>query len=802
MKTDKNTNFLNESWNGMTHGEVSEQLRTLLKDMIDDIVTAGQSSSVGIADITTSESQEDGGVNTITITLTDGTVKTVSVRNGQSGGMVSTVDTAARAAIMELYRNLAGIAFVGDKPGISFNATSFQVQVFSSNLQGCAVVPYPESVSYGGRVVIAIRPAEGKTLDKVTLTDANIISRGAQGVTSHGYNSSTGDYEIVFDNVIGDINITVQNVTAADIPADQVSLNISAPNCSIEGSPGSRTYLGDSLDIIIRPNQGFVLSGSNAVSATMTGGGQLTITALQDGSVEIETGYVTGDINISAAATAVFSVTYNLTKCTKESGAPVSVLSGSSLDVDLTAEEGYTLDAASGARVTVRMANRAVTGAYDASTQTVRISQVTGNVVIEAEAVAVAVDPVVPSEGTPVLLRLLNITPDDETLTQDGNYWRGVIADTNSGYSVGLDVDSGCTSNNDLDVRVGGVRLTLGTDYTFADGKLAITAAALTGDVVITATAHTGTITVVSDAAVTGGITIDDTPVDLSNGTTTISKGSFGKLLFSDDAKSHITAIDFGGAVWEDDSINISTQDARKSCFKNMSKLVEVSGFVNRVNYKYGMFWGCSKLETIDTIGWGHKQGSENNVMSARIFYGCSSLTDIDASFLVTASDTSLSESFAGCTSLVTVTGLDTWDVSNITTMYCAFRGVKFETGGTLGLGKWNNASKLTQAQYMFDAYSSIGGCKCSAVVFGNVNFGNLTAAVGLFMPSNVKTLKFTTPTPPTVNQDYNVLKGCRGIYNNQVLSTGSIKVPTGSREAYIAAAGWSEFAGIITEED
>ena len=73
------------------------------------------------------------------------------------------------------------------------------------------------------------------------------------------------------------------------------------------------------------------------------------------------------------------------------------------------------------------------------------------------------------------------------------------------------------------------------------------------------------------------------------------------------------------------------------------------------------MFYGCSKLASLDVSGW----DTSRVARMPRMLSGCSSLTSLDASNWDTSCVTDMASMFSGCSSLASL-DLSSWDASNV----------------------------------------------------------------------------------------------------------------------------------------
>lgn len=137
---------------------------------------------------------------------------------------------------------------------------------------------------------------------------------------------------------------------------------------------------GSSYTATLTASTGYSIS---SVKITM-GGVDITSSAYTSSTRKISISKVTGDIVITAVATVIsYTVTKYLSDCSSSNSA-ITATYGSSYTATLTADSGLYLYAQN---VTITMGGRDITAsAYNASTKKITISNVTGNIVITAEA--------------------------------------------------------------------------------------------------------------------------------------------------------------------------------------------------------------------------------------------------------------------------------------------------------------------------------------------------------------------------------------------------------------------------------
>lgn len=143
--------------------------------------------------------------------------------------------------------------------------------------------------------------------------------------------------------------------------------------------------------------------------------------------------------------------------------------------------------------------------------------------------------------------------------------------------------------------------------------------------------------------------------------------------------------------------------------FNNCSSLksLNVTGLVGKnVTDIWGMFKGCSSLTTIYGMNTWDTSGLTGEQFA--LFQSCSSLESVDVSGLINKNVTDIASFFEGCSSLRSITGLNTWDTSGVTVLTCAFQGCSSLT--SLDLSSFN-LMKLEKAYAVFedcDALNSI----------------------------------------------------------------------------------------------
>ena len=140
--------------------------------------------------------------------------------------------------------------------------------------------------------------------------------------------------------------------------------------------------------------------------------------------------------------------------------------------------------------------------------------------------------------------------------------------------------------------------------------------------------------------------------------------------------------------------------------YQNLTSLLAIKtlGTTDQVTDMHNMFWGCGSLVDVSGLsGW--DVSNVTNMWS--MFGGCGSLVDVSGlSGWDVSNVTNMSGMFQGCGSLVDVSGLSGWDVSNVTNMWSMF-----EDCGSLVdvsvLSGWD-ISNVTYMEDMFNCCVSL----------------------------------------------------------------------------------------------
>ena len=141
---------------------------------------------------------------------------------------------------------------------------------------------------------------------------------------------------------------------------------------------GSEIAEGEAFSAVLTPSAGYAIG---TPTITMNGV-DVTSSAWNAGTKTVSIASVSGNIVITAAATQIvtYTVTQNLTHVTSDFEGE-SVEEGTDLEVGLTADDTYTIST-----VSVTMGGEAVADAWDSESGKVTVENVSGAIVITAEA--------------------------------------------------------------------------------------------------------------------------------------------------------------------------------------------------------------------------------------------------------------------------------------------------------------------------------------------------------------------------------------------------------------------------------
>ena len=293
-----------------------------------------------------------------------------------SNTSVATVDNGVVTPIADGSCTITATS--GDYSASCATIVAFTKFNITSNLTGCWLDNSINNVIIGASWSGEVTPNEGYSLKNAAIR----ITMGGADITNTAYSNGIITIEEVTGEVV--INITCVAVPIYNITRNLVGCTSNKDTVSIgEGNPYNETFT---------PLENYSMNGA-AVTITMGG---VDISSMYSNSV-LNIAEVTGDIVISIAAVSipVYSITRNLTNCVSNKDV-TSIKEGESYTETLTANNGYTFR---DANITITMNGVDITstsynGEYNNGI--LNIGSVTGNIIINAEAVeVVGVQPVI-----------------------------------------------------------------------------------------------------------------------------------------------------------------------------------------------------------------------------------------------------------------------------------------------------------------------------------------------------------------------------------------------------------------------
>lgn len=425
-----------------------------------------------------------------------------------------------------------------------------------------------------------------------------------------------------------------------------------------------------------------------------------------------------------------------------------------------------------------------------------------------------------------VTLKLLNIDAPEEGYADDDFGYKFTRVASNVNYDIelqGIETDetnhTRATLNGDVTVKSGDVVLfrqgvtnngiEFNVDQTTGVGTLHIpkeVIAALTADIIIEATACTGKIVLTSaNAFAFSYIDGDSESVNAIverdwNGTQVELQCSSLKAIGSNSGTNFLsntllTSIDFGGAKFKGRTL------AR--LFDGCTQLERVKGLVvtDTVGSLASMFYGCSSLNEVDTIGWdlssvvnmkglfnscgnltsvdlGSKDvsslqyaGSSAAIISA-VFYNCTNLENLDVSYWNAPALEDLYGFICNCTKLKSFDA-STWNVNaadSIQGMFVNCSGLKSIDISGIDTSVTKNISFLFR-----------GATKLESITIKDFVTSDVENISSMFYQTRTGiTLHCKSATVPAVNatDSLNWLKAASGIIT-------TVKVPDGCVEDY-----------------
>lgn len=697
-----------------------DDLLDVKQDIINDLVTIRNGARLGATAVQTETdptvpswakqprkptyTAAEVGALPANTTIPQGTVTAVKVNDGQpvypnSSGVVSLTISTSGAQVQPDWNetNTESPAYIQNKPDVA-NAISVNQHSYVMNNNHAFVIPdYYTKDEVDDKVANAVEGLGGGSVESVTINGTNHTP--TNGVVDLG-------------TIVGQQG-PAGNTYLVDENFDPVSMIING----LDESDGT---------VALSARQGKILKQAiNTVQANL----QAVVGALANMAFTSAKPTLT-PIDWTGG-TFYATINKNLTGCNAtDNTTNGQIAEGSTYIAYLTLQTNYIIK-------TISVTNgkgQAVTYSLDGNTLTIENVVGTINISILAEEHIVR----------HVTNRLLNMTSSNsDTSIEQGE-----------SYSAQLSVDSGCTANGDVRVKIGnsyayneydvsqGVENTSG--ITYENGLLTIPAAAITGDIEIIATAYTGVVKITTTGATTlkykGGVTFD-----LVEGLNEVALQD-GKSWFFITDKTVVTDIDFGGILFNGD-YNRTLQG-----FTNLSSVRNfvVGGGISSI---HDWFNGCSSLSIIDLS---YCDVSKCTVLNT-LFTG-SAIQRVDMSMLVFENAVNLSSAFQNTTSLTYIDIRTITNVSNVDRMF---------------------------------SYNSGTAPQCN-VYIGDFNASSISTATNVFLNGNVN-LHCLSSTPPLIGNT-NWLTSGSGLAHIYVPDEAAVT-------AYSGATGWSAKASIIEVE-
>ena len=190
--------------------------------------------------------------------------------------------------------------------------------------------------------------------------------------------------------------------------------------------------------------------------------------------------------------------------------------------------------------------------------------------------------------------------------------------------------------------------------------------------------------------------------------------------------------------------------------FYNFTKLVSIDGLeyldTSNVTSMLAMFFGCSSLTNLDLSNFDTSKVTKMMEM----FGDCSSLTTLDLSNFDTSKVTNMANMFWGCGSLTTL-DVSNFDTSKVTIMQTMFFRCSSLT--TLDLSNFNT-SKVTSMMQMFGDCSSL-----TTLDLSNFDTSNVKSMVNMFQNcSSLTTLDLSNFDTSNVTVMNNMFQNCSSL--------------------------------------
>jgi surface protein len=204
------------------------------------------------------------------------------------------------------------------------------------------------------------------------------------------------------------------------------------------------------------------------------------------------------------------------------------------------------------------------------------------------------------------------------------------------------------------------------------------------------------------------------------------------------------TSTMFSGCINLSNIIGLENWDAKFTNLGNMFSNCDSLTIVNLSNWDtslvvtiVNLFNGCNNLTSVDMSGLDLSSCTAWGGGFTGAFYQCTSLISVDVTGVImrTAGAVTMRETFAYCSSLTTVTGFNTLDLSKVTSMQQMFRSCGLLSNINLsGL----DLSSCTDLSMMFTSCSSLTTLDTTGVSFNTIGVNTSSMFSGCVNLTNI----------------------------------------------------------------
>ena len=204
-------------------------------------------------------------------------------------------------------------------------------------------------------------------------------------------------------------------------------------------------------------------------------------------------------------------------------------------------------------------------------------------------------------------------------------------------------------------------------------------------------------------------------------------------------------------------------QNFNKAVSINFNNSFNTSKVTNMSGYQGGMFYGCSSLLELDVTSFNTENVTAMGSYTGGMFSGCSKLTELDVSSFNTSKVTDMTGMFSYCVKLEEL-DLSNFDTRNVTLMGGVYGGMFYGCSSVTNItfGENFKTDKVTNMWTMFD------GCKLLVSLdVSNFNTENVSNMAYMFNDcSALTTLDVTSFNTSKVNNMNNMFCNCKALVN------------------------------------